>query len=129
MSAPAQEHVPVNVLEVAQRIRMSRNGLEQTNELEVVSLAAFVLQANELPEIWPGYELAPQVLPASLAAAIAALLKADARLAQANVAARDALPPTDELTEALGMAAMQFEAAFNALKTRFNQEFPIDGNR
>jgi hypothetical protein len=129
MSAPAQEPVPVNVLAVAQRVLGSPTGMEQTTELELVALAAFVVQANELPIEWPNWPLYGRATKASLAAAIAALLKADARLASANVAARDALPPTDDLTEALGMAAMQFEAAFNALKTRFNQEFPTNGNR
>lgn len=129
MSAPATEPKPVNVLEVAQRVLGSPTGMEQTTEIELVALAAFVLQANELPIEWPKWPLYGSAIKASVAASVAVLLQADARLQKVNAAARDALPPTDDLTEALGMAAMQFEAAFNALKTRFNQEFPSDGNR
>ncbi len=121
MSAPAQEPVPVNVLAVAQRVLGSPTGMEQTTELELVALAAFVVQANELPIEWPNWPLYGRAIKASLAASLASAVRAhDAVYAASKVKAQ----------RSVQLAALdEFSSAFNTLKTRFNQEFPTDGNR
>lgn len=122
MSAPAQEHVPVNVLEVAQRILESPTGMERTTRLELVALAAFALQANELPIVWPTWSLDGPALKASLAALLAEAVQHEEQALRHS--------ETRDAEERLSREAFdRFYSTFNTIKTRFNQEFPIDGNR
>jgi len=63
-------------------------------------------------------------LPTSLAARLAILLRCWDELITAEGAQIDSPVQDDALAHAVGAAREEFDLAFNALKTRFEEEFP-----
>ncbi len=129
MSTPAIPPIPVNVLAVAQRILNTPTGMEETTEVELVALACFVLTKNDLPERWPEWPLYGRAIKGTVAARLAQVIAAHAALSETRAAVIAAPINDDVLTRLLADRVDQFNAAFEDLKTRFNQEFPNNGNR
>ncbi len=103
----------IDVLQVAERMLADPNG-PQLTRLEAVALAGFVIQQNddETPELVAPADPLDRALPASLAAAVAAFIRAHDALQEAGIFGED------------GGLLVASNAAFNTLKTRFEKEFP-----
>lgn len=101
----------IDVLQVAERMLADPNGPELTR-LEAIALAGFVIQQNsdETPELRMPTDPFAQALPASLAAAVAAFIRAHDEALHNSTLVGDWPDHSD--------------AAFNTLKTRFEKEFP-----
>lgn len=111
MNAPLNQY-QVDVLQVAQGMLASPEGLRALTAMEAVALAGFVIQ--EMTGATPALSADPheRALPASLAVAIAIAVRAFERY-QAAPAGADRL-----------VALLSLETEFNNLKTRFEKEFP-----
>ncbi len=102
----------VDVHDVARRMLASPAGLASLTRLEAVALAGFVIQQNDgdAPELRAPADPFERALPASLAAAVARFIRAYEEALQNSTL--------------VGGWQDDSDAAFNTLKTRFEQEFP-----
>lgn len=113
MSDPLNQY-QVDVLQVAERMLASGEGLASLTRLEAIALAGFVIQQNDgkTPALRLPTDPLDPALPASLAAAVAAAVRAFDQY-QATPAGAERM-----------VALVSLETAFNNLKTRFEKEFP-----
>lgn len=125
MSADAQ----INVLEVALRVMSEPGQPVAVSMVEAYALCLYVLRQNHLPMPTDAPVFGGNDLPASLAAGLAQVIGAHDALTETRAALIASPINDDALARQLADRIEQFNAQFRALKTRFEQEFPTDGNR
>jgi hypothetical protein len=132
MSAPLPRDTEINVLEVALRVVSTPDQPVQVSMAEAYAFCLYVLKKNDMPMPAETPVFGGNDLPSSLAAPLASAVAAHDVLEDARAAimtGRDSWVLTHRTRRQLVAAIDDFNTAFNTLKTRFNQEFPTDGNR
>jgi len=126
----AAETIPVDVLEVALRVVSAPQDPVQVSMVEAYAMCLYVLQGNNYPMPAERPVFGPSAgLSASLAARVAQVIAAHDAV-RTTGAAMIASPVNDDaLARQLADQVELFNALLGTLRTRFEKEFPSDGNR
>ena len=124
MTGATPQDIPVNVLDVALRVLSEPAQPVAVSMVEAYAMCLYVLRQNHLPMPTDRPVFGGNDLPASLAAGVAQVIAAHDALSAIRAAVIASPINDDALARQLADQIEHFNAAFAALKARFEQEFP-----